>query len=487
MTTSKRQQRIGVRSIAYNAGFLVFSRIAEKAIRFVYVIILARYLGPELLGLYNYGLANYLILLPLAFWGIGILLSIRLSSIQENEDQIITTALALRLLTSVIATAICFFIGWIGKNDLITFQVVAVFSVALFARSIAIWSRDCFTAKENSQYSAGLEITFRLLEFISGTAFLISGSGLLGLCFIHAACWFLEGLAGLFLVWKHYGVSLKGFSKKLFFQLAGEALPVTINVFFFTSLLQIGFIVLKEIAEDKQALGYYSIAFQLVVNTVLIPVAFGKAAMPVLSRANNRGLNETVVFLQMMLKICVIFSTVLVGIIIVFNVPLIRLLFGENYLNSSQPLVLCAMAMMPYYALTFSNNVLNASKKYVWAALSLGVALVFNILLTVMFSGNLQNAPAVGLIGGTWVALTLQLIIIHREIGKIDWFQSFFKPYVIAAGAILLTWQLRHLGVWGFLCGFSFMCVGFTIGNIFTAVELRYVAKFLPVNKTVGM
>ncbi len=480
------RKREGVQSIAFNAGFLIFSRSSEKAIRFVYVIILARYLGPELLGLYNYGLACYLIFLPLSFWGIGILLSINLGKIKENEKSIIATTLVLRLLTSVIAAAICIFTGWIGNEAPFTFKVVTVFSIALVGRSIAVWTRECFTAKERSQYSAGLEISFRFLEFTLGTTFLLSGGGLLGLCVIHGMCWFLEALTGLRLVWKQFGISLKQSSRKMFYQLAYEAVPVAINAFFFEAQFQIGLILLKGLASDKQSLGYYSIAFQLVANTVLLPMAFGKAAMPVLSRANDRGAKETIIFLQMMLKLCALFSTLLVCGVVVFNTPVIRVLFGVEYLDASQPLILCAIAMMFYYALTFANSVLNAGKKYSLAALSIGAALIVNVLLTVIFSDHLQNAPAVGLIGGASVALIGQLVIIHQKIGKVDWYQSFFKPYVIAVGSVLLTWQLRHLGIVGFLCGFVLVCVGFTVSNVFTAVELGYVAKFLPVNKTAG-
>ena len=61
--------KIGVQSLFQNAGFLAFSKALEKAIRISYLILLARWLGPKMFGLLEYGLAWYLIFLPLAFWG----------------------------------------------------------------------------------------------------------------------------------------------------------------------------------------------------------------------------------------------------------------------------------------------------------------------------------------------------------------------------------------------------------------------------------
>ena len=119
MSANNMSNKTGVRSLSFNAGFLVFSRILEKAIRFIYILILARWLGPEMLGLYNYGLAWYLIFLPLACWGLGELLSIHLGRKPENTEDIVGATLLARLFITIVFALIYFTIGYISNDDLI--------------------------------------------------------------------------------------------------------------------------------------------------------------------------------------------------------------------------------------------------------------------------------------------------------------------------------------------------------------------------------
>jgi len=480
MTIFNNTKRDGIRSIVYNAGFLVFSRLFEKAIRFLYVIILARYLGPELLGIYNFGLASYLIFLPVAVWGMGILLSVHIGKKPENADSIIATTFVLRTVTTLFALMLCFGIGWFSHNDLLTSKIVFIFTFSIIGRSFAVWSRSCFVASEQSHYSAVLEIGFRLVEFICGIVYLLMDGGIIGLCIIHSGCWLIEGVTGLFLVRSRFNIQKFSLSKQRVYTFARDAFPIAINMFFFTALLQSGFVVLKSISTDKLALGYYTIGFQLVVNTGLIPTAFGKAAMPVLSRASERGTDETIVFLEMMLKICALFSAILAITLICFNSLIINLVFGPEYLKASGPLFLSALAMMSYYALTFTNNILNAGGRYIPAALSMGAALIVSLVSTVLVSSMQQNAPAIGLMAGASVALVLQLFIIQNKIGKVAWWQSFFKPYIIAIIAVAVTWGLKDFGIYGFIAGSSVMCSGFMFSKMFTANEMGYVIKLLP-------
>lgn len=283
------QHKTGVRSLFYNAGFLVFSRISEKAIRFFYLLVLARLLGPHMLGLYNYGLAWYLIFLPLATWAFGALLSIYLGRKPENAEDIVSATLLFRLLTTTLTAVCCLVIGLFSNSDSMSQSLISILVIALVGRSLAMWGRSCFVAVELSQYSAGLEIGFRIVEVFCGLVYLSIGGGIIGLGTIHAACWVAEGIVALALV-RNRLCFRKFFAPwSLVRQVAVEAFPITVNTFLSVAMIQSGFIVLKHLAADTRVLGFYAVAFQLVVNTTLIPEALGSAALPILSRAYGRG------------------------------------------------------------------------------------------------------------------------------------------------------------------------------------------------------
>lgn len=480
MTITDNRDKIGVRSIAHNAGFLVFSRVSEKAIRFVYVLILARWLGPELLGLFNYGLAWYLIFLPLALWGIGVLLSVYLGRKPKDAENIVAATFLIRSVTTLAAALFCFIIGFLSNDDPITRNLISIFVIALVGRSLAVWGRGCFIAVERSHYSAGLEIGFRIIELCCGLVYLLSGGGILGLCGIHSVCWVAEGVFALGLVRRRLNFRKILVPWNFIRPYAIEAVPIAINLFLYSALFQCGFVVLKHISTDVLALGYYTVAFQLVANTILIPQAFGQAALPVLSRAHSRGTGESIIFLEVMLKICFLFSAALVMSVIVYNTYIIELLFGEKYLNASGALIVCSIAMIPYYALSFAHNILNAGGKYALAAVNIGIALMASIILTIVLSPMEQVAPAFGLLVGATLALTLHLIVINRKIGKISWWRAIVKPYVSAIIAITVTWHLKQFGIFGLGAGLVVLGGCFAVCRMFTSQEIGYFAKLLP-------
>ena len=138
----------------------------------------------------------------------------------------------------------------------------------------------------------------------SGLVYLSFGGGIIGLCVIHAGCWVAEGVVAFGLVRKHLRFRKFFAQWSLIRQVAIEAFPITVNAFLSVALIQSGFIVLKHLAADALALGFYVAAFQLVVNTSLIPEALGSAALPILSRAQSRGTGEQIVFFEAMPKIC---------------------------------------------------------------------------------------------------------------------------------------------------------------------------------------
>jgi O-antigen/teichoic acid export membrane protein len=481
MFTNNVPHRIGVQSLFLNAGFLVLSTILEKAIRFIYLIVLARWLGPEMLGLYNYGLAWYLIFMPLALWGLGTLLSIHLGKKPENAGDVVAATFLLRTFTTIIAASCCLVIGLLSNHDLMSRDVITIFVIALVGRSLALWGRDCFVGVELSQYSAGLEIGFRFVEVCCGIVYLSFGGGIIGLCAIHYACWVAEGMVAFALVRKRHR------SRKIFMPwsfvrpYAVKAFPIAVNAFLVGALFQVGFVVLKYLSMDARALGYYAVAFQLVANTIVIPLAFGRAALPILSRAHSRGTGESIVFLEAMLKICSFCSAVLVMFVIVYDTYILRLLFGQKYLMASDALVICAIAMTTWYALPLANNVLNAGAEYLLAAVNVGIALIANIGVTVWLVPSMaEKAPAFGLLVGASVALMLHLIVIHRKIDKISWWHAVIKPYVSVILAVTVAWNLKQFGGLGLGAGLVILGACYAGLRMFTPQEVCYFAKLVP-------
>lgn len=167
--------------------------------------------------------------------------------------------------------------------------------------------------------------------------------------------------------------------------------------------------------------------------------------------------------------------------LIVFNTDVLRFLFGQEYLMASRTLVICAIAMVGYYALPIANNVLNAGFKQGFAATNMGIALICNIFVSIILVQSMgEKSPAIGLVVGASTALILDLMVIHRKIAKISWWCAVLKPVLSVLFAVTVTWNLKQFGGVAFGAGLLILCAFYAGLKMFNSQELGYFARAIP-------
>lgn len=465
----------GIFSIANNATFLIGSRFLEKAIRFFYLIVLARYLGPEDLGLYNYGISWYLLFISLSMWGIGGFLSVEMGKKAKGPSEIISTSLFLRVCTTVLGFCACLFLAWITNENQKTLIIVVVVSSALIGRSFATYGRNLFVADEKSHVSAVSEIFFRITEFAIGGVWLLLGGNLLGICLIHSGIWLCEAIS-LFLFSRmkfDYHIYIPPFDKvrELFIQ----CLPFALYVTLWAAFLQIGMVLLKNISSDSSHLGYYTIGFQIVLNLVLLPQAFGSAALPVLSRVAYRGTAENKIYLESVVKLCCLFGSLLLIAVMFYRRSFIHILFGDAFIPAEGTLLVFSACMMFLFAVPCLDKIILSSNRKVWIIFINLFALGLNIILTIALYPRLSfNGPAMAMAISSIALLASYLMLIHKTIFRLNWWSMVIKPYTYAFLAIIVSLLLLDYGWSGFLAGVASILGLHIFGRIFSHEEKMY-------------
>ena len=96
-------------------------------VRIVYAVLLARFLGAEVYGFFNYGLYWYLIFIPFAALGLDFVLIREIGRNRKNTSRLLTDTLVLRALASLLVAAMCFAIGYFVDVDANSRILLAVF------------------------------------------------------------------------------------------------------------------------------------------------------------------------------------------------------------------------------------------------------------------------------------------------------------------------------------------------------------------------
>ena len=125
----------GARSILSNATYLVGSQLTTTLARGVYVVLLARALGPEDFGIFNYALAWYLLFISLTYLGLDAWLVQKVATDRASAPLALRQTLVLRAAAALLmALGSCLLAGLIEARANV-WLLNAIFAIALFGRA----------------------------------------------------------------------------------------------------------------------------------------------------------------------------------------------------------------------------------------------------------------------------------------------------------------------------------------------------------------
>ncbi|MEM9792759.1 MAG: oligosaccharide flippase family protein, partial [Pseudomonadota bacterium] len=93
----------GMKSILRNGGLMVGSGWVEIASRLIYIVFVTRYLGAQDYGVWTYAMAAYGLVIGLSTLGLETLIPVRMHQTADRVQEILSTALCLRLVTLLVA------------------------------------------------------------------------------------------------------------------------------------------------------------------------------------------------------------------------------------------------------------------------------------------------------------------------------------------------------------------------------------------------
>ena len=426
----------GIRSISSNAGHLARARVFTQIVRGIYVLVLARRLGPEAYGLFAYGQSWYLAFLPLAILGLGAILSREVGRKREKGAEVVGQTLALQLFLALAGALICGLAGWFAETAIATRLLLVVFSLALAGRSFAVWAEQVFVAFEESRYAFRQEALFRPLEAVVGLSVLAAGGGVIAVTAVHALVWWLQAARGLLIV-HHRLVPVKAkWEWRNLLRIGCQGSLVCLSALFSSWLLQGPLILYRHVAGTENSLGQVALAIQVLVLTCTIPLSISNVSLPVLSRAVARQDGKDVQFMEGMLRIS-IFLGAAAGLLGMGIGPfLTRTLLGGSYGGTGQLLGPALWLLAPLTAGAAAGQVLIARGRLVPLSLS---ALTGALVLTLSLP---PLAAATGPLGAVLAAgagmsvRALSLVLLLNRARMLDLGLAVLRPGLAALLAL---------------------------------------------------
>ena len=447
---------------------LTGSQVLGKVVRFGYILIIARLLGPEDTAIYLYGLAVYLALGVIASFGQGVFLATRLGRGASTRRGLVRHSLTLRSLSTGLALGLGVIVVVAHAEETQIRAALVIFLCALVVRSLSDWMREWSTALEDAAWIPRYEIIFRGLEALIGSLALLLGAGVLTICLVHFAGRTLEAMAATRLMRGRHGLAIRfGMRRRLLYRISGVSLTLATGAGCLALFPQVSVVALKRLSPELADLAYFGIGLQVLMTAMIIPTVLGVAMLPAFGRMRRVGQTPDNANLSLLIRMALLSGAAIAVLADGYGAWAIGLALGADFAPVGFFLADLTWILGPYAATVLACQSLNAMGARRPAAIA-GIAMVCSGLAIMMFT-----VPVAGLSGASlsfglavlagcglalnalrsrvaegesrsWL-LALSLTAGLGALMRLDLAPTYLEVPSLLFGAVVLSWRLRLL------------------------------------------
>lgn len=388
--------------VVKNAGWLIFGKIAQMCINLFVGLLTARYLGPSNYGVINYGSAYTAFFLNLCTLGINSVLVKEFVDYPNEEGKIIGTTLGLKGVASVLsAISIMLISSFIDANEPTTILVVALCSIGLVFNIL-----DTFNYWFQSKLQSKVTAMASLIAFAVTAAYkvylMVTDKSVVYFAFATSIDYMCIGVL-LILVYNRYKGSKLCFSWEYGKKLLKSSTPFIIPGLMVAIYGQTDKMMLKQMISDAE-IGYYSTAVSICTMWCFILSAIIDSMYPIIMEAYNENKNNFI-HKNKILYAIIFYCCILVSVFItVFAKVIVKILYGNAYLPTVNPLrIITWYTAFSYLGLARNAWIVCENKQKYLTPVYASAALA-NVILNLIF------IPLYGASGAAAASLIAQIL-----------------------------------------------------------------------------
>jgi O-antigen/teichoic acid export membrane protein len=395
--------RVGRGRAALDVAVQVAGRALNLLPGIVVTLLLARTLGDDGFGQWSTALAAVQIAAQVGDFGLEQVAVRRAATEREREHEWIGALLTLRLGIAVPVTLACVVAQLVLADNAQMAAAGMLLSGTLLIAPFSV-TRATFQLRVRNDLSV-LVLTVNSLLWMAAVVALWFGdsdsvaafaAAFLGAAFISTA---LE-------VWLAFRMSRPAFrrSTRLWGELARIGVPIGIAGLLVTAYVKLDQILLFALAGADEA-GLYGASYRILDQAQFVPIALMTTLFPIMAsswpadRARVRRLG------QMIVDYLAIASLPALAFTIVASEPLVRLLFGTEFLEAAKALPILMGAFVTICFGYLAGNLVVILELQRLFLRNAALALVFNVVLNVIL------IPPYGFVAAAWVTLATEVLV----------------------------------------------------------------------------
>lgn len=398
----------GFRRYFKNTGWMFFGQMFSLLVSFFIGAWLARYLGPENYGIFNYAIAFVGLFGFIAPLGVDAILSRDLVAYPEKRDELLGTAFVLKLIGGVLAFLAASATAYFLETSSLVKMIVVIFSlnfIFLSFNTVAFFFNSQVESKKNIKVQVFSTFISAFLKII----LIILNLGILWLSLVFLIEAIIQGI-GLLISYKNNNSTLKDwkFDNKLALNILKNSWLLMLASAATFVYLKIDQVMIGRMMGATEV-GLYAVAVKMADVWYFIPGIICSSLFPAIINAKNNNKEVYKKRLQNLYWLMFFVSFIIALPISFLSKFLITWLFGYEYIKAASVLSIYIWAGIGFFLSMAINQYLMSEDRLKTIFVISLVTMIVNVLL------NLYFIPLFGLNGAaiaTFISYLIAPIII---------------------------------------------------------------------------
>jgi len=372
---------------------------------FIAGIMVARYLGPEKLGLLSYAQSFVILFSALATLGLDGIIVRELVQQNTKTPTIMGTGFLLKLIGASIAWLLIGCALWLINSDAMTRVMVLIIAGGLLFQSLGVID-FYYQSQVISKYSATARILSVLVSVGIKVLLIVNGADLFWFALVVA---FDAALTALFFLvgYKHLGLKLSSwkFDITLARELLSDSWPLILSGLMVSVYMRIDQIMINHML-DSAAVGIYNVGVRLTEIWFVFPVLIVQSVFPSIIKARQTNRSHYIRRLQALYDFVVGLMIIIAIPIAFFSQDIVNMFFGIEYQGAGP--VLCIQIWAGIFValgVASSRWLLNENLNR-YSLYRAGLGSIVNVIL------NLILIPYYGILGASLSTVISYMIAI---------------------------------------------------------------------------
>jgi O-antigen/teichoic acid export membrane protein len=425
-----------------NIGLKFVAEVLIRSLSFLFIIVIARYLGDRDFG--HYSLAYFFAGLLTVFsdFGLNTVLIRDVSRDHRLLGRYVGNIFFLKILFSlallILSPGVLYLLGY--SRELVC--MILLSQLYLQGNHFLDFFIAITNGLEKMEYELLMKGLYKVLVVAIPIFFLWMGVGLWGLLIALVGAYGISCLVCGVIVWKRFTPLVLRYEKDFWKQLLRSAWPIGISGLFMTVYVKIDLVMLSLFGVSPSEIGWYSIPVKIVEIFSLFPMLVMAGLFPIFSVLTSEDRQVLKQNYQRALIYLAIISIPLALATHFSSDSWLVFFFGPSFANSV-PSLKILIWVVPFiflnYVLINTLIALNQERMITWGS---GLAVVFNIGI------NCLVLPLYGYLGASWTTVITEVLL---SMGFFWFLQRSFVRLALIGTALRLgiSAGLMGLPLWG--------------------------------------